>query len=135
MVSSLKKLNIWPDFFPSDVPPSASEPTSGISFRLVDNDPPIRKDFESTYEENPSRLKVDSSQLDRDCCYGTSQFKDINDIRKKKRLFPKLRAKLIAVGELEPSMGKMMDTYKPSHHTIWYFSSAQPQLYFTVTEK
>lgn len=122
----------WPDFYPDNTPPQEATPTNGQSFRLVDSNPPTRDDFRSTIEETPHRNFRD--EMTKICACGTSQFGKLEDIQKKRKLFPKLRNKLIAEGQLEPAHGKMLNTFEPSHHTVWYRLTAQPQFNFSVLE-
>jgi hypothetical protein len=121
----------WPEFYPDNTPPIEAIATEGQSFRLVDNHPPTRADFKSTFEEYPRR-KLTGAKLVLAC--GTSQFRDLQDIKKKRDLFPALRNKLVAIGDLQPELGKTMNTFEPSHHTVWYICSAQPQMLFEVME-
>jgi len=122
----------WPEYFPENTPPSQAVVTEGLSFRLVDNHPPRREDFRSTYEEYPKR-KFSNSALISAC--GTSQFRVLKDILKKRELFPPLRSKKVAKGVLEPSLGMTMETFEPTHHTVWYLTSAQPQTIFEVLKE
>lgn len=122
----------WPAYFPDNTPPVDATPASGLSFRLVDNNPPERSDFKSTYEEFAKRKYTSESEFINAC--GTSHFGQLDDIKRKKRLFPKLRNKHIAKGELFPELGKMKQTFEPSHFTVWYKLSALPQTIFVVLE-
>lgn len=122
----------WPEFYPENTPPSKAVATEGISFRLVDEHPPTREDFRSTYEEYPNR-KFNQSTIANAC--GTSQFRELKDIQKKRKLFPPLRNKKIAMGELVPALGLTMETFEPTHHTVWYLKSAQPQVIFEVLKE
>jgi hypothetical protein len=122
----------WPLNYPKYVPPKNSTPADGESYRLVNCNPPTRVDFATTREDGLVREPND--ELTIACSYGTSQFWKLDDIKKTRKLFPKLRKKLIAIGELSPSHGNMLNTFKPSHHTVWYKVTAQPQENFNVLE-
>lgn len=122
----------WPQNYPPNVPPASSKPAVGDSYRLVNNNPPIRNDFATSREDGLVREPHDALTIA--CSYGTSQFWKIEDIKRTRKLFPKLRKKLIAFGDLTPSYGNMLDTFKPSHHTVWYKITAQPQESFNVLE-
>lgn len=122
----------WPDYYESDTPPKSAVSASGSSYRLVDNNPPIREDFRSTYEEFPERKYPSIS--DFICACGTSHYSELEEIIKKKNLFPKLRSKKVAQGNLNSTLGMMLDTFEAKHYTIWYRITAQPQAFFKVLE-
>ncbi|GLX79190.1 hypothetical protein tinsulaeT_25300 [Thalassotalea insulae] len=123
----------WPANYPQNVPPQESSPANGQSYRLVCHNPPLRADF-ATSREDGLCLREPYTELEFVCSYGTSQFWKLEDIKKTRRLFPKLRKKLIAIGELTPSCGNMLNTFRPSHHTVWYKITAQPQNNFSVLD-
>ena len=122
----------WPTFYPPNTPPADAVITFGPAFRLVTNDPPLREDFCSTYEESPKRHFPDTQSYCLAC--GTSHFAELKDIQKKRNLFPKLRSKKIAEGQLHSSLGVMLSTFEPSHFTVWYRYTSNPQGVFKVLE-
>ena len=122
----------WPIFYPPNTPPAEAVTTTGTAFRLVTNNPPLRDDFCSTYEESPERRFKDDRGHSLAC--GTSHFSELKDIQKKRNLFPKLRSKKIAEGLLNSSFGVMLSTFEPSHFTVWYKRTSSPQGVFKVLE-
>lgn len=70
-------MNEWPEYFPANTPPEDSVPTSGLSFRLVNNNPPQKSDFISTHEEFKNRTYKTTSDFINAC--GTSHFALLNN--------------------------------------------------------
>ena len=118
----------WPDYFPDGVPPPDSVETDGTAFRLVENFPPVRLDFQSNYEEKP---KDYGAKLWMAC--GASMFTDIEGAIKARNRFPRLRKKMIAVGEMVSDLGKMKNTPSvnshKSHITVWFRLNSEPEKY------
>lgn len=125
-------INDWPNYYPEGTPPSDAVDTKGLVFRLVDFTPPEPSDFQSTYEEAPKRKYHSNEEFILAC--GTSHYTNFEDIKSVRNLFPKLRKKMIASGNLSGNMGKMKQTLEGSHYTIWYKQAAFPHANFSVVE-
>lgn len=125
-------INDWPDYYPEGTPPADAIDTKGLVFRLVDYTPPRQSDFRSTYEEAPERKYQSNDEFILAC--GTSHYTDFEDIKSVRNLFPKLRKKMIASGNLSNHMGKMKKTLKDSHCTVWYKQATAPHANFSVVE-
>ncbi|CQJ26375.1 hypothetical protein WFK62_13695 [Yersinia enterocolitica] len=110
---------VWPSFYPSNVPPNESTDASGVFYRLVRVNPPSDQCFQSTHEEQPHRhkkLKGDALQN----VFGASFYSDKNRAIDTRDKFPEaLGDRLLAEGDLQPYMGKMKQTFKPFHFTVW----------------
>lgn len=109
----------FPDFFPTDCPPTDATEAGGVYYRLVGDDPPSQDDFR-TYAELGLRPKDDFCLR----C-GLSMFPTVasatNQYRHLRELFGDgLRiGPLVAEGELHAKDGKTKQTSKPPHETWW----------------
>ncbi|WP_027250924.1 hypothetical protein [Photobacterium halotolerans] len=125
----------YPSFYPEDIPPEDAEPAEGLAFRLVMQNPPTKKCFQSSYEENPNRAA--RTPQTREMLYGTSLFRDKDVALTKRRLYKALRSKLLSTGVLDEEHGVMKKTGKEedNHITVWFKDEAQPQERFECIEE
>jgi len=120
----------WPDFFPSDCPPSDSKPASGIVYRLIDGTTPKERDFKSYRELYPTRqFPVPECQS----C-SLSVYSDEKDIDRLRRRIPATRKKKLSWGELNSSFGRILHTPRngDTHHSWWLPDGKEPWLSFVV---
>lgn len=125
----------WPADFPDNCPPSSAFHSKGTFYRLVDNFPPSSDDFLRT-RDNPVQKDKDFHGDGVVNSYGTSFFSEIKDALSTKRKFKKAMAsKKIASGLIGSEIGVVKQTYKPSHHTAWFYSGVAPESAFFTEEK
>lgn len=123
----------YPDYYPDDMPPEDADPASGMAFRLVNSNPPIKTCFSSTIEENPGREA--KKPTDREMLYGSSLFTQAREALKKKRLFKPLRQKILSTGALIEEDGVMKKTGGPHHITVWFKADADTHTRFECIEE
>ncbi|EFY6031596.1 hypothetical protein CT308_002237 [Shigella flexneri] len=124
---------IFPDYFPADVPPKESLDAGGVFYRLARNNPPGKACFLNMKEENPKRMKKFQG-LQLKCCYGVSMFMDETSLVNVFNKFPEgIGERFIAKGELNPQDGRMLKTGAPdsTHFTIWLCKDARVHEKFT----
>lgn len=105
----------WPKDFPSDVPPSDAKDANGKAYRLVKANPPIDSDFVG-HNREPHKKK--SKKL-KPADYGTSMFRNLQNVEDARELFRAQRNKKIAEGELKPIHGKISKENENSHFEAW----------------
>ncbi len=104
----------FPSGWPCDCPPDSAEDAAGKVFRIVKNDPPNAKDFETHHEAG----KLLNAPPCLRC--GVSVFREVDDAVHQRALFPKLGNR-IAAGTLQTTHGKAMLTEgKMPTHTTWW---------------
>lgn len=123
----------YPDYYPDDIPPEDASPANGSAFRFVENDPPTKHCFDSSYAENPNRKLREPS--DRVCFYGTSLYTDSDEAKKIKQLFRPLRKKKLSIGTLVEEDGVMKKTRGPHHITVWFKVDSTPHVRFECIEE
>ncbi|MBK0015950.1 hypothetical protein JMT66_20350 [Kosakonia cowanii] len=105
----------WPADFPENVPPESAIDAMGEAFRLVANDPPTDKDFVGHNQEPHIKKKGNLKPSD----YGTSMFRDLEQVECARNFHVALKKKKIAIGNLEPVHGKASKPNKNSHFETW----------------
>ncbi|EML2643035.1 hypothetical protein R5N21_001179 [Citrobacter freundii] len=105
----------WPVDFPEYVPPEDAVDATGDAFRIVANDPPTDKDFVG-HNQEPHIKKTGKL---RPSDYGTSMFRDLEQVQCARNFHAALRKKKIAIGRLEPVHGKASKPNKKSHFETW----------------
>lgn len=119
----------WPVHFPPDYPPVDTLELDHEIFYLVANHPPRQQDFLSAMERYvylrhpPCERAALSCGIDR--CY-------IEELR---NAVPRLRSMLIAHATLEPEHGRIKQTGRPGHHSMWLRHTAladAPRLFEVV---
>jgi hypothetical protein len=117
----------FPDGWPCGCPPDSAEDAAGEVFRIVKNDPPVAKDFETHHEAG----KLPKADPCLRC--GVSVFRVIEDAQHQRELFPKLGDQ-IAAGKLHASHGKakLTEGRMPSHTTWWPYTGADRAALFVV---
>lgn len=123
----------YPCYYPDDMPPEDASPASGIAFRLVNENPPIKSCFSSTIEENPGREA--RKPTDREMLYGSSLFTQAKEALKKKKLFKPLRQKMLSTGPLIEDDGVMKKTGGQHHITVWFKNDSEPYTRFVCIEE
>jgi hypothetical protein len=120
----------WPSFFPANVPPEEATPADGYAFRMVKNIPPSESDFISTFEEYPGREAPTDDKTGM--FYGTSFFRRLECVKKKRDRYKPFRNRQIVTGTLENRHGVQLSTGAPSHLTVWIYQESHIHLDFTV---
>jgi hypothetical protein len=129
-MNKMNKKRQWPTFFPLDVPPEKATPADGEAFRMVKSIPPSESDFVSTFEENPSREAPIDDKIGM--FYGTSFFRQLECIKKKRARYKPFRNRHIVAGTLENKHGVQLSTGEPSHLTVWRYQGSHIHLDFTI---
>lgn len=125
----------WPDDFPKNCPPDESIHSEDCFYRLVDSIPPTSDDFLRSRDE-PAHKDKDLSGDTLVCSYGTSIFTDQKDAFKTRKKYKRaMSKKRVAKGFIDQSLGKVKQTFTPSHHTAWFYDGSQPELVFLTEEK
>jgi hypothetical protein len=121
--------------FPPNCPPRQANEASGEVYRLVDSDPPVDKDFLSLYELYPNKRGEDP---DTECQRsGLSVHTEKSSASKLIKRIPKFKNKKIAVGQLTPDLGLILNTpsrKNDSHHTWWVPAGKKPSMVFQVVD-
>lgn len=122
----------WPDDLPSGCPPSDAQSAEGAFYRLVKNDPPSLDDFRRP-RDLPRKRPILPEEL---CAYSAiSLFGTIEDIQLARQYIPGFRKKKVALGELTPHMGVVLnspqllalatsDKVALESHTDWWMPKA-----------
>lgn len=108
---------------PPGCPPDGHEPAQGAFFRLTRatldvGDEPV-EDWRLPLDTKSSEAY---QQVDNCLAYAYSLFKDLADLLKARESVPWARKKTIAQVDLEPDMGRVLQTESdlgPSHHDWW----------------
>ncbi len=108
----------WPPHFPDGCPPVTAFDLSEVVLYLVKSDPPVAEDFLSAAERGAfaDALPCERAALS---CGLTLQY--IEQLRK---AVPRLRLMRIASAALQAQQGKIGQTGKPGHYSMWLRSSA-----------
>ena len=128
-------INDWPSFYPSDipVPPCEALLSDGAYFRLVRVAPPTRECFASTHEEQPNRHKKCHSLETRQNVYGCSIFDNKEQAIGARDKFPEMLGdRIVSLGSFIPDDGKIKQTFRPGHYTVWLRTSAVPHTRFNM---
>ncbi len=119
----------WPIHFPSECPPSAAMPASGVFYRAVKNTPPRAEDFCSVWQQSPQRAQRMVTNGERTLCetMGLSLYADLPDFQRCVELFPKIGDR-IAIVKPTGGSGKILATGVRfnSHHTWWVAQNCNP---------
>ena len=111
----------WPDYFPDDCPPNSAQPASSQVYRFIDGDSPQPEDFLSWREQNPNQ-SCPKGVTECQAC-GLSVFTTQEGVCIALRRKPFLRRKQIALGQLAPDNGVLLNTPSKgtgdNHHTWW----------------
>ena len=122
--------NDFPKDWPSDSPPGDAVDADGTVFRIVKDDPPVAKDFESHFESG-KLLKAPPCLR----C-GLSVFRQFQDADHQRKLMPKLGS-LVASAKLRSMHGKTKLTKgtQPTHTTWWVFDRVNRASLFSVNKE
>lgn len=113
----------WPDFFPENCPPEDAGDVDGAVYRFVKKKDPRPADFVSHLErglrpEMPECLRA-----------GLSCSIDLEHMKQVKESVPYRKRQTIAACSMKPEHGKIKQTLKPPHHTLWARRTVLPQLH------
>lgn len=108
----------WPAHFPPGCPPADARDLDGPVLYLVSSNPPVAKDFESAAQRGayPGAPACERAALS---CGLTLDY--ITTLRK---AVPRLRPMMIAQALLGAECGKLKQTGKPGHHSMWLRAAA-----------
>ena len=125
----------WPEYFPENCPPTTATSPNGKFYRFIakDHDEPQSKDFVSWRELNLEKPCPDNIPECQAC--GLSVYSDLEEIRRMKKVIPKLRKMKIAGGSLTESSGKIKNTpsrNSQNHNTWWVPQNENPWQYFFI---
>ncbi len=111
---------MWPLHFPTSCccPPEDARKINDEVFFLVRQDPPLADDFQSASEKG---LHPMGEQCERAALSTGIQLDYIIDLRK---VIPSFRHRLISCARLEESHGRIKQTGKPGHHSLWLTAEA-----------
>ncbi len=121
---------VWPPHFPESCPPDDSIEAEGDVYRLVEGEPPKKEDFVSYWVKSPEkRKKYKALGFACEFC-GLSVLRSLEDAKRLSRRIQHLPKK-VAVATLDPSMGRMKNTFSTKHYTWWVpVSVREPALLF-----
>jgi hypothetical protein len=128
MNSKSEKSDLWPDYYPDDVPPNEAVDTFGLVYRIVKEVPPTPEDFASTFETHSRQADDFGDSLWQAC--GTSFHTHIDGSEATRKRFKALRKRKIVSGELVSELGRMMDTPSRTsqcHVTVWFYLNSYPE--------
>ncbi len=124
----------WPDYFPENCPPKTAEEAAIQVYRLVNNDPPNEDDFMSWREQHPNDICPKGVSECQAC--GISVFTSLEDVNRARQKVKRLRNKKIAVANLTPNLGRILNTPSrntgQSHCTWWLPIGVTPWNVFNV---
>jgi hypothetical protein len=123
------------NYLPDDCPPKEAEDALNKVYRLVMYNPPNADDFRSWRQEN---IDKELPQGVTECqAAGLSIYRDRTDAYQLTKRIPRFKKSKIALGGLNPELGKVLPTpsrSSKSHHTWWFPLNAQPWIVFQVVE-
>lgn len=103
----------WPDHFPPDCPPQDAGDVDRAVFYLIAHDPPQASDFLSALERGAFKGNPICGRAGLSCGVERNYVESLrNDV-------PRLRPMHVAVATLKPEQGKLKQTGKPGHHSLW----------------
>jgi hypothetical protein len=101
---------IWPEHFPPNgCPPKASRPANDTVYRLSNSG----EDWKSALELNRFKKVPDAYRA------GLSSYTDIEELRQIQNIHEKWANHDVVGADLRPNNGRIEQTGRPSHHTIW----------------
>lgn len=108
----------WPRHFPPGCPPTDAHDLAGLVLYLVGSSPPTSEDFESAAERGAFPDAPDCHRAALSCGLTLDYITKLRDD------VPRLRSKMIAQANLQPEHGKLKQTGKPGHHSMWLRAAA-----------
>lgn len=122
MVPSTRKgtESIWPDHFPPDCPGEHGDPTEGIVYQFVRTNPPTRIDVASASEQGKFPDACPCQRVALSC------YKDPEHLKQIQCSGGFWASCDIASCMLTPEMGRIKQTGKPKHHSLWLTKTALP---------
>ena len=116
---------MWPEYYPENCPPNEARKETLEVYRLVDNNPPVKKDFLPSIIEYPNRQFPDIC-----LACGVSVFTDIRGTKRTKKRYKALRNKKIAKGKIFKDDGLILETLS-KYHITWWLQTEEPHITFT----
>lgn len=126
------ELNPFPNDFPDGVPPDTATDANGEAFRLVVSNPPTTNDFIASHLEPHNKGKKRNLAPSD---YGTSMFRDKNELKKMQLLCKPQRGKLVAKGILEKKHGLMSKENHKSHFELWIRQNSAIEQDFNILDE
>lgn len=112
-MSEPPSLGEWPEHFPPACPPVDARELSDCVYYLVNHDPCQRSDFSSAAERGVFPTAPECERAALSC--GLS----LTYIRGLKAAVARLRFYKVAMGELLPIHGKLKQTGRPGHYSMY----------------
>lgn len=107
----------WPAHFPSCCPPTDARDLQGKVYRLVATDPPTAADMLSALERGAFPKKDQCQRAALSCAL------TVEDLAAIRNNVPKLRDQMIAFASLSAADGKIKQTGRPGHYSMWLCAS------------
>ena len=108
---------VWPAHFPAECPPKDAVDLSHDLFYLVGTNPATAEDFHCALQKG--------TFIGRPPCLRSSLSCGLTlDYITRLKTIPTLRNKLIAMASLVSDDGKIRQTGKPGHHSMWLVQSS-----------
>lgn len=107
----------WPAHFPPCCPPADASDLQGEVYRLVATDPPGPADMLSAQEKGAFRGKNECQRASLSCSLTVEQLTEVRDN------VPNLRDRMIAVASLSAADGKIKQTGRFGHYSMWLCAS------------
>lgn len=108
----------WPAHFPEDCPAHNTPEVDGAIFRFSTGS---SDDWECAAELGRFTGLPECVRA------GLSCYRNIEDLRKHAKVMPKFRDAKAATAQLLPKHGKILQTGKVGHHTLWLRSQYHPE--------
>lgn len=129
-IESVAAVLEWPAHFPDGCPPVEADDLAGNILYLVGSNPPTADDFRSAAERGAFPDGPPCERAALSC--GVAR----DSMDRLRKAVPRLRAMRIAQASLQPQHGKLRQTGRPGHHSMWlraYALQAAPSLFTVVS--
>jgi len=103
----------WPSHFPADCPPDDANALDGNVYMLVETDPPTPKDTECAMDRGSHPNKPSCVRAALSCARSRDHLEELQ------REVPRLRRHVVAVAALGPEHGKIKQTGREDHYSMW----------------
>lgn len=103
----------WPPHFPLDCPPKEALNLNHRVFYLVMHNPPVPTDFLSAMERHVYLQHPPCQRAALSCGISQSYLEELRNI------VPRLRPMMIAQAQFISIHGKLKQTGRPGHHSLW----------------
>lgn len=112
-MSTQNQSAVWPHHFPANCPPTDARDLSDTTYYLVENNPPVAADFRSALEKGWFKTQPQCERASLSC--GLSE----PYILQLRKAIPRLSNHLVSTSTLTKDDGKIKQTGKPGHHSMW----------------